>query len=126
MGEDTVAAPAERALPRCAGYDRCIGLGLTMPMLYGSLTGEPICVSEDPRYIPAGRRIVEVYWLGYWLPRLTDAERRQLGEDIVELMREGVIETSPGREYSLDEIGEAVAQAEQKGRQGKVFLVPGK
>ncbi|MFV5994887.1 zinc-binding dehydrogenase [Streptomyces sp. NPDC056231] len=56
----------------------------------------------------------------------SSAERRQLGEDIVALMREGVIETSPGRKYSLDEIGEAVAQAEQKGRQGKVFLVPGK
>ncbi|MFI9271993.1 zinc-dependent alcohol dehydrogenase family protein [Kitasatospora sp. NPDC052896] len=95
-------------------------------LVYGSLTGEPIRVGEDPRYILAGRRIVEVFWLGYWLPRLTDAERRQLREDIVALMREGTIETSPGRKYSLDEIGEAVVQAEQKGRQGKVFLVPGK
>lgn len=95
-------------------------------LVYGSLTGEPIRVGDDPRYILAGRRIVEVFWLGYWLPRLTDAERRQLGEDIVALMREGILETSPGRQYSLDEIGEAVAQAEQKGRQGKVFLVLGK
>ncbi|MCO6010989.1 zinc-dependent alcohol dehydrogenase family protein [Actinoallomurus purpureus] len=95
-------------------------------LVYGSLTGEPIRVGEDPRYILAGRRILEVFWLGYWLPRLTDAERRQLGEDIVALMREGIIETSPGRKYSLDEIGDAVAHAEQKGRQGKVFLVPGK
>ncbi|MFE4413301.1 zinc-dependent alcohol dehydrogenase family protein [Streptomyces sp. NPDC056821] len=95
-------------------------------LVYGSLTGEPIRVGEDPRYILAGRRTLEVYWLGYWLPRLTDAERRQLREDIVTLMREGIIETSPGRKYSLDDIGEAVAQAEQKGRQGKVFLVPGK
>lgn len=95
-------------------------------LVYGSLTGEPIRVGEDPRYILAGRRILEVYWLGYWLPRLTDAERQQLGEDISALMREGIIETSPGRKYSLDEIGDAVAQAEQKGRQGKVFLVPAK
>ena len=41
-------------------------------------------------------------------------------------MREGIIETSPGRKYALDEISEALAQAEQTGRQGKVFLVPGK
>ncbi|GAA4629432.1 zinc-binding dehydrogenase [Actinoallomurus vinaceus] len=95
-------------------------------LVYGSLTGEPIRVGEDPRYILAGRRILEVYWLGYWLPRLTDAERQQLGEDIVALMREGIIETSPGLKYSLDEVGDAVTQAEQKGRQGKVFLVPGK
>ncbi|MFF3468182.1 zinc-dependent alcohol dehydrogenase family protein [Streptomyces sp. NPDC001984] len=95
-------------------------------LVYGSLTGESIRVGEDPRYILAGRRILEVYWLGYWLPRLTDAERQQLGEDIVALIREGIIETSPGRKYSLDEIGDAVAQAEETGRQGKVFLVPGK
>ncbi|WP_433430185.1 zinc-dependent alcohol dehydrogenase family protein [Nonomuraea sp. CA-141351] len=95
-------------------------------LVYGSLTGEPIRIGQDPRYILAGRRVLEVFWLGYWLPRLTDAERQQLGEDIASLMREGIIETSLGRKYSLDEIGDAVAQAEQKGRQGKVFLFPGK
>ncbi|QHA02457.1 zinc-binding dehydrogenase [Streptomyces broussonetiae] len=94
-------------------------------LVYGSLTGEPIRVGDDPRFILAGRRILEVYWLGYWLPRLTDAQRRQLGQDIVDLMRAGVVETSPGRKYSLDDISEAVVQTEQKGRQGKVFLVPG-
>jgi NADPH2:quinone reductase len=95
-------------------------------LVYGSLTGEPIRVGEDPGYILAGRRILEVFWDGYWLPRLTDAERQQLTDEIVALMREGIIETSPGRKYALDEISEAVAQAEQTGRHGKVFLVPGK
>jgi NADPH:quinone reductase-like Zn-dependent oxidoreductase len=94
-------------------------------LVYGSLTGEPMRVGEDPRYILAGHRIVEVYWLGYWLTRLQEEERRQLTQDIVTLMRDGVLETSPGREYSLDEIGDAVAQAETVGRQGKVLLVPG-
>ncbi|MEV7013400.1 zinc-dependent alcohol dehydrogenase family protein [Streptosporangium sp. NPDC051022] len=94
-------------------------------LVYGSLTGEPIRVGDDPRFILAGRRILEVYWLGYWLPRLTEAQRKQLGQDITDLMREGIVETSPGRKYSLDEIDEAVVQAEQKGRRGKVFLVPG-
>jgi NADPH:quinone reductase-like Zn-dependent oxidoreductase len=95
-------------------------------LVYGSLTGEPIRVGEDPRYILAGRRILEVYWLGYWLPRLEEKERRQLALDIVTLMRDGILETSPGRKYSLDEIGDAVARAETMGRQGKVLLVPGK
>ncbi|MGW4205293.1 zinc-dependent alcohol dehydrogenase family protein [Streptomyces sp. NPDC004726] len=94
-------------------------------LVYGSLTGEPIRVGDDPRFILAGRRILEVYWLGYWLPRLTEEQRKQLGQDITDLMREGIVETSPGRKFSLDEIDEAVVQAEQKGRQGKVFLVPG-
>jgi NADPH:quinone reductase-like Zn-dependent oxidoreductase len=93
-------------------------------LVYGSLTGEPIRVGEDPRYILAGRRILEVFWLGYWLPRLEETARRQLARDIVALMREEVIETTPGRKYSLDEIGAAVAQAEKIDRKGKVLLVP--
>ena len=73
----------------------------------------------------AGRRILEVFWLGYWLPRLDETTRRKLVQDIVALTREGILKTSPGRKYSLDEIGAAVKQAESVGRQGKVLLVPG-
>jgi NADPH2:quinone reductase len=94
-------------------------------LLYGSLTGQPMLVGDDPRYILAGRRVLEVYWLGYWLRKLNDQERRQLVDDIVVLMRDGILETSPGRKFSLDEIRAAVAQAESTDRQGKVLLVPG-
>jgi NADPH:quinone reductase len=38
-------------------------------LVYGSLTGEPILVGDDPRFILAGRRILEVFCLGYRLPR---------------------------------------------------------
>ncbi|HWF80439.1 MAG TPA: zinc-dependent alcohol dehydrogenase family protein [Streptosporangiaceae bacterium] len=93
-------------------------------LVYGSLTGEPIRIGEDPRYILAGRRVLEVFWLGYWLRRLDAQERHQLMDAISELVRDGVLETSPGRRYSLDEIGAAVAQAESRGRQGKVLLIP--
>jgi hypothetical protein len=30
-------------------------------LVYGSLTGEPIRVGDDPRYILSGRRVLEVY-----------------------------------------------------------------
>jgi NADPH:quinone reductase-like Zn-dependent oxidoreductase len=100
-------------------------------LVYGSLTGEPIRVGEDPRDILSGRRILEVFWLGYWLPRLEEAgfyppgtpARFQLAHDIEALMRDDVLVTSPGQTYSLDEIGVAVAQAESVGRHGKVLLV---
>jgi NADPH:quinone reductase-like Zn-dependent oxidoreductase len=95
-------------------------------LLYGSLTSQPMLVGDDPRYILAGRRVLEVYWLGYWLPRLDETARRRLVEDIVALLRDGILETSPGRKFPLDEIGAAVTQAESKDRQGKVLLVPGK
>lgn len=93
-------------------------------LVYGSLTGEPIRVGADPRYILAGRRILEVFWLGYWLPRLDAAARGQLVQDIVTLLHQGILTTSAARKYPLEEIGAAVSQAETTGRQGKILLVP--
>jgi NADPH:quinone reductase len=82
-------------------------------------------VGDDPRYILAGRRVLEVFWLGYWLQRLKAQARRQLMDAIAGLVRDGILETSPGRRYPLDEIGAAVTQAESAGSQGKVLLTPG-
>ena len=45
-------------------------------------------------------------------------------QEIVTLMREGMLVTSAARPFSLDEIGTAVTQAEATGRRGKVLLVP--
>ncbi|EFH82866.1 zinc-dependent alcohol dehydrogenase family protein [Ktedonobacter racemifer] len=95
-------------------------------LIYGSLTGEPIRVGADPRFILAGRRILEVFFFGYWFPRLNETAQRQLVQDIVTLMREGILVTSAARPFSLDEIGAAVKRAEAPGRQGKVLLVPAK
>jgi NADPH:quinone reductase-like Zn-dependent oxidoreductase len=102
-------------------------------LVYGSLTGEPIRMGDDPRDILSGRRILEVFWLGYWLPRLDEAgfyppgtpARLQLAQEIEALMRGDILVTSSGQMYSLDEIGVAVAQAESVGRNGKVLLSPG-
>jgi NADPH:quinone reductase len=93
-------------------------------LVYGSLTGEPIRVGADPRYILAGHRILEVFWLGYWFPRLDETARSRLVQDVVTLVREGLLVTAVGRKFALDQIGTAVTQAEAPGRQGKVFLVP--
>jgi NADPH:quinone reductase-like Zn-dependent oxidoreductase len=96
-------------------------------LVYGSLTGEPIRVGADPRFILAGRRILEVFWLGYWLRRLDERARLQLVSEIVLLMRKGILVTSPAaRCFSLDEIGAAVTQAESIGREGKILLIQNK
>jgi NADPH2:quinone reductase len=102
-------------------------------LVYGSLTGQPIRVGEDPRFTLSGRRTLEVYWLGYWLPRLDDSgfypsgtpAVAQLIDEIADLMREGVLVTSPGTKYPLDEVRTAVTEAESAGRKGKVLLAPG-
>jgi NADPH:quinone reductase len=101
-------------------------------LVYGSLTGEGISVGDDPRLTLSGRRILEVYWLGYWLPRLDEsgffAPGRpaipQLIDEISDLIRQGILETSPGKKFGLDDIHAAVAEAETVGRDGKVFLAP--
>src|SRR5260370_30397302 len=93
-------------------------------LVYGSLTGEPIRVGADPRFVLAGRRILEVFFFGYWFPRLDETAQRQLVQDIVTLMREGILVTSSARPFSLDQIGAAVKRAEAPGPQGKVLLVP--
>ena len=96
-------------------------------LVYGSLTREPMRVGADPRFILAGRRILEVFWLGYWFYKLDETAKRRLVEEIVRLMREGILVTSTAtRTFSLDEIRAAVTQAESIGRQGKVLLVPKK
>jgi hypothetical protein len=81
-------------------------------------------VGADPRYILAGRRVLEVFWLGYWLPRLDEAARGQLVQDIAALLHQGILTTSSARTYPLEEIGTAVTQAETAGRPGKILLVP--
>jgi NADPH:quinone reductase-like Zn-dependent oxidoreductase len=102
-------------------------------LLYGSLTDEPVRVGEDPRFTLSGRRRLEVYWLGYWLPRL-DASGffptgrsavAQLIDEIGGLVREGVLTTTPGSTYPLDLIRDAVTEAECPGRDGKVVIAPG-
>jgi NADPH:quinone reductase len=101
-------------------------------LLYGSLTGKGISVGDDPRLTLSGRRILEVYWLGYWLPRLdksgffaTDRPALpQLIDECLELIRQGVLNTSPGKKFRLDDIHAAVAESESVGHSGKVFLAP--
>jgi hypothetical protein len=63
-------------------------------LVYGSLTGEPIRVGADPRLILAGRRILEVFWLGYWFSKLDETVRTDLVQEIVTLLRDGILVTS--------------------------------
>lgn len=93
-------------------------------LVYGSLTGEPIRVGADPRYILAGRRILEVFWLGYWFPRLDRVARQNLIDEIIALMHEGILVTSKALKFPLNEISTAVRQAETAGKHGKVLLLP--
>src|SRR5262249_1656129 len=43
----------------------------------------------DPRFILTGRRILEVFWLGYWFYKFDETTLHQLIQDVVTLMRDG-------------------------------------
>jgi NADPH:quinone reductase len=102
-------------------------------LVYGSLTREAIRIGEDPRFTLSGRRTLEVFWLGYWLRRLEGSgfypsgapAMVQLIDEIADLIRQGVLATTPGTKYPLDQIRAAVTEAESMAHNGKVFIVPG-
>lgn len=95
-------------------------------LLYGSLTGEGVNVGDDPRLTLSGRRILEVFWLGYWIPRLAklDLSMPRLIEEIAALIRAGILDNTSGERFGLDDIVAAVTEAEAVGRNGKVLIVP--
>src|SRR5258708_3065722 len=93
----------------------------------GFWRGEAMRGGGERGLIVGGRRILEVVWLGYWFSKFDETVRTDLVQEIVTLLRDGILVTSTAaRTFSLDEIRAAVTQAESIGRQGKVLLVPEK
>jgi NADPH:quinone reductase len=69
---------------------------------------------------------VEVFWLGYWFPRLSETVRRQLVTEIVSPMGEGFLATSSeAHSFPPDDIRTAVKQAGSTGRHVKARPVIG-
>ncbi len=89
-------------------------------LLYGTLSGEPVRI--DPRKMIAGKRVVEGFWLGHWMPRRSIPAALRLFRDIAALIRAGVLATEPGALFPLHAVGDAVREAELVGRRGKVLL----
>jgi NADPH:quinone reductase-like Zn-dependent oxidoreductase len=89
-------------------------------ILYGTLTGEPVRI--DSRLMIAGKRVVEGFWLGHWMPKRSIPEALHVFHQIASLIREGVLATDPGAQFGLERIGDAVREAEAVGRKGKALL----
>jgi hypothetical protein len=66
-----------------------------MPV-HGSLVGEGISVGDDPRLTLSGWRTLEVYWLGYWLPRLDDSGFFAPGRPAIPQLIDEIVERSAG------------------------------
>lgn len=99
-------------------------LGLHGRMLvYGTLSGEPLVI--PPRPLIAGKRI-EGFYLGHYMQARPIWKNLLLFKEIGRLIRNGVLETTPGPRFSLDQIALAVTEAERPGKSGKVLLTIGK
>ena len=90
-------------------------------VLYGTLSGEPIQI--DPRLMISGKRVVQGFWLGYWMrershPRRPPALPRNR---IPDAARRAHLRDRPGRIRSMRSC-EAAKQADAVARHGKVLV----
>lgn len=98
---------------------KCLGPGGRL-LLYGTLSGESI--SFDPRVLMVGGKRVEGFWLSEWVARQGIWTMLSLFSQITSLMREGTLATEKGTTYPLEQIADAVREAEKPARGGKVLL----
>jgi NADPH:quinone reductase-like Zn-dependent oxidoreductase len=98
---------------------RSLGQGGRL-ILYGSLSGDPIQL--HPRQMIAGRKVVEGFWLGHWMRGRSIPSNLLLFREIAALLRNGVLTSEIGPSYPLQDVKQAVRQAETVGRDGKVLL----
>jgi NADPH:quinone reductase-like Zn-dependent oxidoreductase len=110
---DAVGGETGSACVRALGRDGRL-------VLYSTLSGEPVCF--DPRALMAGNKRVEGFWLSEWAREQGVLRMLRLFRHINALLREGVATTEIGSTYPLEQVHEAVRQAETPGRKGKVLL----
>ncbi|HEV3163362.1 MAG TPA: zinc-dependent alcohol dehydrogenase family protein [Isosphaeraceae bacterium] len=109
----------------CVGGETATGvfqsLGAEGRMLvYGTLSEQPFQV--DPRPLIAGHKMVEGFWLGYWMRAQSIPAALLLFREDAKLIRNGILASELGTSFPLEQIKAAVQHAEVVGRKGKVLL----
>ena len=89
-------------------------------LIYGTLANEPLAI-DSRRLIETGATI-EGFFLARWAAGRGLIVRLGLVRTIIKLMRAGVLVSPVGESFPLEEVVDAVRQAETSGRGGKVLL----
>jgi NADPH:quinone reductase-like Zn-dependent oxidoreductase len=89
-------------------------------LVYGTLSEQPFQV--DPRPLIAGHKMVEGFWLGYWMRGQSIPAALLLFREDAKLIRNGILASELGTSFPLEQIKAAVQHAEVVGRKGKVLL----
>lgn len=104
-----------------AGSDMVKALGRNGRMLvYGTLSEKPLEV--HPRMLMVGENRVEGFWLSLWVQRQGILTMLGLFRRLGKLIRAGVLSSEVGETFGMQDVKEAVRQANVPGRQGKVIL----
>jgi NADPH:quinone reductase-like Zn-dependent oxidoreductase len=89
-------------------------------LVYGTLSGAPIPL--DPRALMVGEKRVQGFWLSEWVRDQGLLTMLGLVRRLGKLIQAGVLTSEIGATFPLDRVKDAVRQAAQPGRQGKVIL----
>lgn len=98
---------------------RCLAPGGRM-VLFGTMSGEPISFSNRDLMTPAAS--LHGFWLGNFMSGLPLLRKISVIRQVSRLLKEGVLNADVGKSYPLDQVREAVVEAERPGREGKVLL----
>ena len=89
-------------------------------LVFGTLSEQPL--QFDPRTLMTQQASVEGFWLGNFMNDRNLLFKLKLVKQITRLIVDGVLCTTIGKTFSLHQIDEAVAAAEENDRDGKVLL----
>jgi NADPH:quinone reductase-like Zn-dependent oxidoreductase len=89
-------------------------------LVYGRLSGEPLTL--DAITLLVGQKRVEGFWLSEWVRDQNPLGMLLLFRRVARLIGEGDLTTETGPTFPLDQVCDAVRQAEIPGHRGKVLL----
>lgn len=88
--------------------------------VYGRLSGQPLPI--DPGQLLNGMKRIEGFWLSEWVKDQGKLTMFLLFREITSLLKAGVLTTKTGGIYELNDWQNALDQAAQPGKVGKILL----
>ena len=89
---------------------------------YGVLSGKPATLNPALNIFNDIR--IRGFWLSKWFETASMNEKQAAFGQVIPLIASGVLNANVDSRFSIDEIEQAVVRAAQRGRNGKVLIVP--
>lgn len=89
---------------------------------YGALSGQPVTVSPALTIFNDIR--IRGFWLSKWFQTASMEQKQAAFAQVIPLIASGVLKADIDSRYSVSEIKQAVTRAAERGRSGKVLIVP--